>query len=83
MVAEFFRDLQKPARFSGGGGSSRIFPGHPKAGANQSGGRLVVNEFPLMGPFYFCAFPKGGARAPPESATAYTYIPLSNYKAYI
>ena len=28
VVAEIFRDLQKPARFSGGGGSSRHFPYH-------------------------------------------------------
>ena len=26
VVAGFVRDLQKPTRFSGGGGSSRIFP---------------------------------------------------------
>ena len=26
VVAEMFRDLQKPSRFSGGGGSSRDFP---------------------------------------------------------
>ena len=26
VVAEFFRDLQEPTRFSGGGGSGRIFP---------------------------------------------------------
>ena len=37
-----FRDLQKPTRF-GGGGSSRIFPGSPKADAIQWGG--VLAEF--------------------------------------
>ena len=26
VVAEFFRDLQEPTRFNGGGGSSGIFP---------------------------------------------------------
>ena len=32
VVAEIFRDLQKPARFSGGGGSSRNFSSSPEAG---------------------------------------------------
>ena len=36
-------DPQKPTRFGGGGGSSRIFPGSPKADAIQWGG--VVAEF--------------------------------------
>ena len=29
VVAEIFRDRRKPVRFSGGGGSSRNFPGSP------------------------------------------------------
>ena len=39
VVAETFRGLQKPARFSGGGGgSSRNFPWSPEAGPIQWGG---------------------------------------------
>ena len=37
LVADFFRGLQKPTRFSGGG-SSRFFPWSPKATAIQWGG---------------------------------------------
>ena len=40
-----FRDLQKPTRFSGGGGSSRIFPGSPRAYAGSVGGGGVVAGF--------------------------------------
>ena len=29
VVPEIFRDRRKPGRFSGGGGSSRNFPGSP------------------------------------------------------
>ena len=29
LVAEIFRDRRRPGRFSGGGGSSRNFPGSP------------------------------------------------------
>ena len=57
VVAEFFRGLRKPTRFSGGG-SSRIFPWSPRADAIQWGGGGVVAEF----------FPKGGPGPPPESA---------------
>ena len=38
VVAEIFRGLRKPTPFSGGGGSSRIFPWSPKADAIQWGG---------------------------------------------
>ena len=38
VVAEFFRGLRKPSRFSGGGGSSSIFSWSPKAVAIQWGG---------------------------------------------
>ena len=34
VVAGFFRDLQEPPRFSGGGGSSRIFQLSPVAKSN-------------------------------------------------
>ena len=46
VVAEFFRDLQKPMRFSGGrGGSRRIFTWSPKAYAIQWGGGVVAEIF--------------------------------------
>ena len=40
-----FRDLQKPTRFSGGRGSSRIFPPSPRADAIQRGGGVVAELF--------------------------------------
>ena len=40
-----FRDLQKPTRFGGGGGSSRIIPGSPKADAIRWGGGVVAPIF--------------------------------------
>ena len=42
VVAEFVRHLQKPTRFGGGGGSSSIFPGSPKADAIRWGEGGVV-----------------------------------------
>ena len=38
VVAEFLRGLQNPMRFSGGGGSSRIFTWSPKPYEIQWGG---------------------------------------------
>ena len=79
VVAEIFRDLQNPMRFSGGGGgSSRNFPWSPKTYAIRGGGSSaefffsVTSEryFPLMGPFYIFLLSRRGAWAPPESATA-------------
>ena len=62
VVAEFFRDLQNPMRFSGGGVVAQNFSVTSKG------------HFSLMGPFFSFYFPEGGARAPwappPESATA-------------
>ena len=65
VVAEVFRDLQNPMRFSGGrGGSSRNF----------SFFRDLKTSFSVNGAlFYFWTFPKGGPGPlgpPPESATA-------------
>ena len=45
VVAEFFRGLKKPMRFSGGGGSSRNFPWSPKAYAIWWGGGVVAQNF--------------------------------------
>ena len=46
VVAEMLCDLRKPSRFSGGGGSSRIFPwspnADPTADAIQWGGGVVA-----------------------------------------
>ena len=39
VVAEIFRGLKNPPRFSGGGGSSRNCPWPPKAGAISVGVR--------------------------------------------
>ena len=38
IVAEFSRHLHQPTRFSGGGGSSRMFPCSPDADARFGGG---------------------------------------------
>ena len=79
VVAEFFRGLRKPKRLSGGGGGvvPEIFPWSPKPdaffpfpwppepGTIQWGGGGSTTNFPLMGPFTFLGFPKGGARPPP------------------
>ena len=61
VVAENFRDLNNPMRFSGGGGSSRNFPWSPNAYAIRWGGGGSSAEFffsvtsrrhfALMGPF--------------------------------
>ena len=55
VVAEFFRDLQKPTRFGGGGGSSAEFFFSVTSKHN----------FTLMGPFFILDLSRrGGARAP-------------------
>ena len=41
-----FRDLQKPTRFGGGGGSSRIFPGSPQVSTRFGGGGGSSSNFP-------------------------------------
>ena len=38
VVAEMFRGLRKPSRFSGGGGSSRNFPWSPRNRPDSVGG---------------------------------------------
>ena len=45
VVAEFFRGLRKPTRFSGGGVGSRMFPWSTKADAIQWGGGIVAQFF--------------------------------------
>ena len=75
VVAEIFSDLQAASRFSGGGGSSRIFLGSPEAVAIQWGGGSAIHKkgapFCFLGDFQqggpslsFLGFLKGGARAP-------------------
>ena len=65
VVAEMFRDLEKPTRFGGGGGGSS---------AHFFLFRYLKTSFSVNGALLdFFSFPKGGARAlwaPPESATA-------------
>ena len=46
-----FRDLQKPTRFSGGGGSSRNFPWSPNP-SQISGGGVVAEFFPDRNPIF-------------------------------
>ena len=87
VVAEFSRDLTESTRFSGGGvvaEFSRDLPeSHaihfcvlsinptPRDSSVGSGGGGSATNFPLMGPFTFFFFPKGGGPGPPpESATA-------------
>ena len=45
VVADIFRDLEKPMQFSGGGGSSRNVSLTQKAYAIQWGGGLLVQIF--------------------------------------
>ena len=81
VVAEIFRDLKKPIRFSGGGGVvAENFRGLQKStrfggGGGGSSAQFFFSvtskrHFPLMGPFYIFLLSRRGARAPPESATA-------------
>ena len=61
VVAEFFRDLRKPTRFSGEGVVAEFFRG--------------LHTFSVNGPFYiFRGAQRRGARAPPGSATG--IVPL-------
>ena len=64
VVAEFFGSLQKPRRFSGGGGSSRIYRWSPKADAIQLGG-VVPGICPSWALLHFGYFTKGGGPGPP------------------
>ena len=45
VVAEFFRDLQKPMRFSGGGVVAEIFRGLQKPTPFGGGGGVVAHNF--------------------------------------
>ena len=87
VVAECFRDLQKPMRFSGGGGGcSRNFPWSPKTYAIRWGGGSSAEfffsvtskrHFPLMGPSYIFLLSRRGARAPWAPLNRPLYSPLS------
>ena len=77
IVAEFFRDLQKPMRFSGGGGGvvAEIFRGLQNQTQFSGGGGdssaefcfsvASKHNFPLMGPFYIVFISRKGGPGPP------------------
>ena len=77
VVPEFFRglhttDATHAIHFS----VLSINPTRRDSSVGGGGGGSAIN-FPLMGPFTFFFFPKGGGRAPwapPESATAFSHL---------
>ena len=73
VVAEIFRDLKKPMRFSAGGVVAEIFRELRKPTRFGGGGGSTAEfffsvtskrNFQLMGPFFFFTFPKGGPGPP-------------------